>query len=261
MNKLSEDQLTRYSRNILIKEIGIDGQAKLGKGKVLVIGAGGLGSPALLYCAAAGIGTLGIVDNDCVELSNLQRQIIHRTDDIGTAKTTSAALKIHELNPDIIIETHQLRLSVSNVRSLIQGYDFVIDATDNFAAKFLINDACVMENIAYSHGGVLAFSGQTMTVIPQISACYRCVFTAPPIEGSVPTSAQVGIMGSIPGILGSIQATEAIKYIAQAGEMLTDKLLTFDTLTMDFRTITLRKNPHCPLCAEQPTIHTLSDSH
>jgi adenylyltransferase/sulfurtransferase len=248
MAVLNEDQLQRYSRNILLKSIGLEGQARIMSAKVLVIGAGGLGSPAILYLAAAGIRTIGIADADNVEISNLQRQIIHHTRDIGLKKVDSAAAKVLALNPDVKIEPHRLRVRADSIRKIIKKYDFVIDCTDSFAAKFLINDACILEKIPFSHGGVLALSGQTMTVVPGESACYRCVFTNPPKKNEVPTTAQVGILGAIPGIVGAIQATEAIKFVSKSGSLLTNQLLTFDALTTDFRSVALRKRSNCQAC-------------
>jgi adenylyltransferase/sulfurtransferase len=259
MVTFTKEQLQRYSRNILLKDFGKEGQARIMSGKVLVIGAGGLGSAAILYLAAAGIGTLGIADNDTVEISNLQRQIIHDIRDIGIVKAESAAAKVLALNPDVKITPHRVRARADTIRAIIRAYDFVIDCTDSFASKFLINDACVMEKIPFSHGGVLRLSGQTMTVIPSVSACYRCVFTAPPPKNAVPTSAEVGILGAIPGIVGAIQAAEAIKFIAQSGVLLTNKLLTFEGRTMDFRTIALHKRVDCPVCGDNPVVRELTD--
>ena len=259
MIDFTEDQLERYSRHILLKDVGIEGQQRLLSSKVLIIGAGGLGSPAALYLAAAGVGTLGIADGDVVDLSNLQRQIIHFTRDIGTPKVVSASEKIHALNPDVFVRTYQELLLAHNIREIVREYDFVIDATDNFAAKFLINDACVLEKIPFSHGGILRFTGQTMTILPGQSACYRCVFQAPPPGNAVPTCSQAGVLGAIAGMLGTIQAAEAIKFVTKAGNLLTDRLLTFDALEMDFRKVALHKQVSCPACGENPTITALVD--
>ncbi|MBL8025092.1 MAG: HesA/MoeB/ThiF family protein, partial [Fibrobacteres bacterium] len=230
----STAQLERYSRHILLKDIGIEGQARIMESSVLVIGTGGLGSPVALYLAAAGIGRLGIADGDSVDMTNLQRQVIHFTPDVGRSKVESALNKINALNPDVKVEPHNYRLKAENIRNVIRNYDFVIDATDNFDTKFMINDACVMERKPFSHGGVLRFTGQTMTVKPFESACYRCVFGAPPPADAVPTCSQAGILGSIAGMLGTIQATEALKFVSGAGTPLYDKLLNFDALSMDF---------------------------
>jgi molybdopterin/thiamine biosynthesis adenylyltransferase len=259
MSFFTEERLERYSRHIILKEIGIAGQERFYAARVLIIGAGGLGAPAALYLAAAGIGTLGIADADCVDLSNLQRQVIHHTADVGRAKVESAADKMRAINPDVTVRTHHCFVSAQNIAELIAGYDFVIDGTDNFAAKFLINDACVMAGIPYSHGGILRFQGQTMTVLPGKSACYRCIFEGPPPEGQVPTCSQAGVLGAIAGMLGTIQAAEALKYIAGAGHVLADALLTFDALEMKFRKVPFRRNPRCALCGEHPTITKLVD--
>ncbi len=257
--KFTEDRLERYSRHILLKDIGIEGQQKLFDAKVLIVGAGGLGSPIALYLAAAGVGTIGIADADTVDISNLQRQVIHFTCDLRRAKVESAAEKMRAINPDVTVRTYHEFLLATNIRPILGGYDFVIDGTDNFAAKFLINDACVLERIPFSHGGILRFDGQTMTVIPGQSACYRCVFHAPPPHGSVPTCSQAGVLGAVAGMLGTIQAVEALKFITGAGTLLTDTLLSFDAKTLDFRKIKFKRNPRCPICGEKPTIHTLVD--
>jgi molybdopterin-synthase adenylyltransferase len=249
--ELTSGQLKRYDRNILLKGIGIDGQKVLLDSKVLIIGAGGLGSPAAFYLAAAGVGTLGIADFDVVDMSNLQRQIIHNTADIGRKKARSAGEKISLLNPDIEVIVHEIKIDSSNIRGIIEGYDFVIDATDNFSSKFLINDACITENKPFSHGGVLEFEGQTITVMPHKTACYRCIFGDIPDEKSVRTASMVGILGTAAGILGTIQATEAIKYVTKTGNLLTDKLLVFDVMTFDFRKIEISRNEDCPACGNR----------
>ena len=259
MINFTEKQLERYSRHIILKDVGVEGQAKIMNGKVLIIGAGGLGSPAALYLAAAGVGTIGVVDSDTVELSNLQRQIIHFTKDIDTPKVTSAAEKMEALNPEVTIKTYYTFVSADNIRGIIREYDFVIDGTDNFAAKFLINDACVMEGIPFSHGGILRFNGQTMTVLPEESACLRCVFEGPPPRDAVPTCAQAGVLGAIAGLLGTIQTSEALKFLTGAGTLLTDSMLFFDILTMEFIKHRLGKNRECGLCGEVPTIQELID--
>lgn len=259
MGFFTEERLERYSRHIILKEIGIKGQERLYKAKVLIIGAGGLGAPAALYLAAAGVGTIGIVDADKVDLSNLQRQVIHHTPDVGVLKVESAAAKMRAINPDITVHTHHAYVMAENIGDLIRGYDFIIDGTDNFSAKFLINDACVLAGIPYSHGGILRFNGQTMTVLPRQSACYRCVFVKPPPKGVVPTCSQAGVLGAIAGMLGTIQAAEALKHITGAGKLLTDSLLTFEALEMSFRKVKVKRNPQCPICGEKPSITELFD--
>jgi len=259
MMDFREDQLLRYSRHIILKDVGVEGQEKIANAKVIIVGAGGLGSPAALYLSAAGVGTIGIADADTVDLSNLQRQIIHFTKDVDIPKVVSAKEKMLAINPDVTVKIYQERLTSINIRDIIHEYDFVIDGTDNFPAKFLINDACVMENKPFSHGGVLRFNGQTMTVKPGETACIRCVFGSPPPPGLVPSCAEAGILGAIAGILGTIQATEVLKYITAAGQLLTNTMLCFDAATMDFRKIKLNKNEECPLCGRSPTITDLSD--
>ncbi len=259
MDGFDDAALERYSRNILVNEIGLAGQARIRKAKVLVVGVGGLGSPAALYLAAAGVGTLGLADADAVELSNLQRQIVHCTEDIGRPKVESAAEKIRRLNPDVCVRPYRERLTAANAMAVVSGYDFVIDATDGFPSKFLVNDACVMAKKPFSHGGVQRFEGQTMTVVPGRSACYRCVFGAPPPEGSVFVCSQVGVLGAAAGMLGTIQAAEAIKFVAGVGEPLTDAVLTFDALTMTFRKVPVRRNSACPVCGDRPTVTELFD--
>ncbi len=256
---LTEQQIERYSRHIILKEVGGKGQKKLLDGKVMVIGAGGLGAPIALYLAAAGVGTIGIADADVVDLSNLQRQVIHFTPDVGKPKVESAREKMEAMNPDVTVRTYQEWISAANIARIIADYDFVIDGTDNFAAKFLINDACVLAGKPYSHGGILQFDGQTMTVKPGESPCYRCIFPEPPPKEVIPTCSRAGVIGVLPGVLGTIQATEAIKFLLGAGELLTDRLLTYNALRMRFREVTLRKNPKCPLCGENPTITELRD--
>ena len=254
MIDFTEEQLQRYSRHILLQEVGVEGQIRLNEAKVLVVGAGGLGSPVALYLAAAGVGTIGIVDDDVVDLSNLQRQIIHATPDVGCNKVESASNTLQALNPEVKINAHTFRLCADNVMEMVKGYDFVVDGTDNFSAKFLVNDACVLARIPFSHGGVLRFAGQAMTVVPGESACYRCVFRSPPPDDAVSSCSEAGILGAIAGILGTIQATEALKFITGTGKLLTNTLLTFDALTMDFRKISLSRQDSCPVCGLEPKI-------
>lgn len=244
---LSEDQLTRYNRQIILKEMGQTGQDKLLSGSVLVIGAGGLGSPAALYLAAAGIGTIGIADYDNVDPSNLQRQIIHNESSVGTHKSESAKKSILAINSDISVKTYFEKTTADTLVDIINGFDFVIDATDNFDSKFFINDTCVKIGVPFSHAGVLQFHGQTTTVVPKKSACYRCVFCRPP-QNALETCSEAGILGPVAGVIGSIQATEAIKYLIGAGDLLVNQLLTYDALSMNFRKIETRKNPDCAAC-------------
>lgn len=254
----TEDQIIRYSRNIILKEVGGEGQKKLLESKILIIGAGGLGSPILLYLAAAGVGTLGIIDSDVVDLSNLQRQIIHFTPDVNKPKVNSAKEKIEQLNPDVKVITYNTRLTSQNIVEIIKDYDFIIDGTDNFPTKFLVNDACVMNGKAFSHAGILRFEGQTFTYTPG-NMCYRCIFKEPPPKGVVPTCSEAGILGAVAGVIGTIQAVEALKYILNKGELLTNKLLTFNALTTKFREIKLKKNDNCILCGKNPSIKELQD--
>ncbi|MBI1920254.1 MAG: molybdopterin-synthase adenylyltransferase MoeB [Geobacter sp.] len=256
---LTEEQIERYSRHIILKEVGGKGQKKLFDGKVLIIGAGGLGSPIALYLAAAGVGTIGIADADVVDLSNLQRQIAHHTKDIGVPKVESAREKMVAMNPDVTVKTYQEWISASNIAQIVADYDFVIDGTDNFAAKFLINDACVLAGKPYSHGGILQFDGQTMTIKPGESPCYRCLFPAPPPKDAIPSCSQAGVIGVLPGVLGTIQATEAIKFLLGKGDLLTGRLLTYSALRMKFREVPVKKSPKCPVCGENPTITELVD--
>lgn len=256
---LTEQQIERYSRHIILERIGGAGQEKLLSGKVLIVGAGGLGAPAALYLAAAGVGTIGLLDGDEVDLTNLQRQIIHHTSDVGRRKIVSAAEKLRAINPDVTVRTYDIWAQANNICDIVKEYDFVIDGVDNFAAKFLINDACYLERIPFSHGGILQFEGQLMTVLPGRTACYRCLFRSPPPPGSVPSCGQAGVLGVLPGVIGSLQATEAIKYILGLGDLLTDSLLTYNALTMDFRKVHLGCNPDCPLCGENAEITELAD--
>lgn len=255
----TDQQIERYSRHIILKEVGGKGQKKLLDGKVMVIGAGGLGAPLALYLAAAGVGTIGIADADVVDLSNLQRQVIHFTSDVGKPKVESAREKMEAINPDVRVRTYQEWISAANIARIIADYDFVIDGTDNFAAKFLVNDACVLAGTPYSHGGILQFDGQTLTVKPGESPCYRCIFPAPPPKDAIPTCARAGVIGVLPGVLGTIQATEAIKYLLGQGDLLTGRLLTYNALRMRFREVPVKKSARCPVCGDNPTITELVD--
>jgi molybdopterin/thiamine biosynthesis adenylyltransferase len=243
----------------MLEQVGKAGQEKLLSSKVLIVGAGGLGSPAGLYLAAAGVGTIGIVDADKVELTNLHRQIIHHTGDLGVEKVKSAKTKMQAINPDVTVRAYHRLAKADNIREIIRQYDFVIDAADNFAAKFLINDACFFEKKPFSHAGVLRFDGQLITVLPGETTCYRCIFNAPPPAGVMPPSSQSGLLGVLPGVIGTLQATEAIKYLLKIGNLLTNTLLTYNALTMEFRRVRFNRNPSCPLCGPNPTITELKD--
>ncbi len=251
--EFTEQQIERYSRHIILQDVGVEGQQKILEGKVLIVGAGGLGSPVALYLAAAGVGTIGIIDGDVVDLTNLQRQVIHFTKDVNKAKVLSAKEKIAQLNPDVKVNTYAELLTTDNIFDIIKEYDFVIDGTDNFATKFLVNDACVLTRKPFSHGGILRFEGQTFTYLPG-HACYRCVFNAPPPPNAVPTCSQAGVLGSIAGMLGTIQATEALKFFIEKGKLLTDRLLYFNALDMEFRTVIFKHNKNCPICGDNPSI-------
>ncbi len=256
----TDEQLERYSRHIILKEIGVKGQKELLNAKVLIIGAGGLGAPAALYLAAAGVGTIGIVDADVVDLSNLQRQVIHTTNDVGKKKVDSAAETMRAINPDVTVNTYHTFVSSDNILDLIKDYDFIIDGTDNFPAKFLINDACVMAKKPLSHAGIIRFKGQLTTIIPGEGPCYRCIFKDPPPKDAVPTCKQAGVIGAMGGVIGSLQAMEAIKYITGTGELLVGYLLTYDALKMEFHKIKLPpRGKGCAVCSDEPTITELID--
>jgi thiazole biosynthesis adenylyltransferase ThiF len=255
----TNEQLERYSRHIILKEVGVKGQKKLLNAKVLIIGAGGLGAPAAMYLAAAGVGTIGIADADEVDLSNLQRQVIHTTNDLGKAKVKSAAETMQAINTDVKVNTYRTFVTSENILDLIADYDFILDGTDNFPAKFLINDACVMAKKPFSHAGIIRFQGQLMTYVPGEGPCYRCVFKNPPPKDAVPTCKQAGVIGAMGGVIGSLQAMEAVKYIIGQGDLLTGRLLTYDALKMQFRTVKLPKDDNCAICGAHPTITELID--
>ncbi len=255
----SEDWIERYSRHIILAEVGGEGQQKIGKAKVVVLGAGGLGSPAALYLAAAGVGELGIVDNDEVDLSNLQRQVLHHTTDIGRPKIDSASEKLSAINPDIKIKTYKTFVNSTNIMDIISDYDIIVDGTDNFPTRFLVNDAAVMAKKPLVHGAILRFDGQAFTVLPHEGPCYRCIFREPPPPGSVPNCSQAGILGAVAGIIGTIQATEVLKLIIDKGKVLSGRLLILDALDMTFRETRIRKDPDCPICGKNPTITELTD--
>ncbi len=259
MANLTEAEKERYGRQIIMPDIGIEGQQKIADSGILVIGVGGLGSPVSYYLAAAGVGRLGLVDKDTVDLSNLQRQILHSTPDLDRPKVVSASEKLKALNPSVNLELHQVSVKADNIRSIIREYDFVVSATDNFKSKYLINDACLMEGIPFSHGGVVRTHGQTVTVLPHQTACFRCIFEEPPPSGVMMPASQAGVLGAAAGMLGTIQATEALKFVTGMGELLTDMILSFNAANMDFQKIRLNRNGKCPVCGDTPTITELRD--
>ena len=257
--KLRDDQIERYSRQILLPDVGGKGQEKLLSASVLMIGAGGLGSPAALYLASAGIGKLGIVDSDKVEVNNLQRQILHSNELVGTSKVESAKKRISGLNPDVNVVQHNIRLTSKNIMDIIKDYDIVVDGSDNFPTRYLVNDACVLSKKPLSHGGIFRFDGQAITIFPGKSACYRCLFPEPPPPGLVPSCQEAGILGAVAGIIGTIQANEVLKYVLGIGNALAGRLLIFNALDSSFRQVKVRKNPECPVCGENPTVTKLID--
>jgi len=255
--QLSAEQLERYSRHFLLHQLGEKGQGKLLDAKVLLVGAGGLGSPVALYLAAAGIGTLGIVDADVVDRSNLQRQVLHTTDRVGMRKTESAVMTIHALNPDVQVHAYPERLTVDNVMALFQDYDVIVDGSDNFPTRYLVNDGAVLVGKPVVHGSIFQFEGQVSVFKPHEGPCYRCLYPTPPPPGLVPSRSEVGVLGVLPGVIGVIQATETIKLIIGQGEPLVGRLLMYDALAMRFREIRIRRDPDCPLCGAHPTITAL----
>jgi molybdopterin/thiamine biosynthesis adenylyltransferase len=253
----TEEQLVRYSRHIILEGVGGKGQKKINQAKVLIVGAGGLGSPIALYLAAAGVGTIGVIDADDVDLSNLQRQIIHHTSDVGRPKVLSAEEKMVALNPDVQVIPYYEYLRAENALEIFNAFDYVIDGTDNFPAKFLINDAAFFSKKPLVHGGILRFEGQLFTILPGQSACYRCLFYGPPPTGAVPSCQEAGVLGALAGLIGTLQGTEVLKLILGIGKPLTNRMLTYDALRTQFREVPFQKNPDCPLCGSQPTIKTL----
>ena len=251
---LSRPELQRYSRHLILPEVGLAGQRKLRSARVLLVGVGGLGSPLGLYLAAAGVGTLGIVDDDIVDATNLQRQVIHGSEAVGTPKTESAATRIAELNPHVTVEAHRVRLDASNALDLVRRYDVVVDGSDNFTTRFAVNDACVLAGKPNIYGSVYRFEGQASVFDATRGPCYRCLFSTAPPPGEIPSCAEGGVLGVLPGIIGLIQATETIKTILGIGETLIGRLLVFDALEMRFRTLNLRKDEDCPICGPQATI-------
>lgn len=256
---ISPDESSRYKRHLILSEIGMDGQRRLKQSRVLIIGAGGLGSPIGMYLAAAGVGHLGILDFDTVDSSNLQRQIIHGTRDVGRQKTASARDRINDINPHIQVETFETRLTSRNALELFADYDVIVDGTDNFPTRYLVNDACVLLDKPNVYGSIYRFEGQASVFWAERGACYRCLYPEPPPPGLVPSCAEGGVLGVMPGIVGSIQATETIKLIIGRGEPLINRLLLLDALNMKFRELKLRKDPSCPVCGEHPSVTELID--
>jgi sulfur-carrier protein adenylyltransferase/sulfurtransferase len=256
---LSAEEVRRYSRHLILPEVGMDGQRKLKASRVLCIGAGGLGSPAAMYLAAAGVGTIGLVDFDVVDLSNLQRQLLHGTDDIGRSKLASARDTIQALNPNVRVEPHEVALSSENALELFRPYDVILDGTDNFPTRYLVNDACVLLGKPNAYGSIFRFEGQASVFATAGGPCYRCLYPEPPPPGLVPSCAEAGVLGVLPGIIGTIQATEAIKLILGTGEPLIGRFLIYDALRMRFREMKLRRDPDCPVCGDNPTVRELID--
>ena len=255
---LTPDQVKRYSRHIIMGDVGSQGQRKLMQSKALIVGAGGLGSPSAVYLALAGVGTIGIVDFDVVDLSNLQRQILHHTADVGRPKLESARDNIHAYNPDVNVVLHEVRLESDNAMDIIGQYDLVVNGADNFATRYLVNDACYLLGKPLVDGSILIFDGQTTVFLPG-QGCYRCLFPAPPPPGMVPNCAEAGVLGALTGLVGSIQATEALKLVLGIGESLSSRLILIDALSMSFREVKLKRNPACPLCGDNPTVTQLID--
>lgn len=253
----TEDQIRRYARHIILPEMGGTGQAKLLGAKVLVVGAGGLGSPVILYLAAAGVGTIGVVDDDVVDLSNLQRQVLHTTASLGLAKVDSAAAAVAAINPDVRVVPIRARLNKDNIRAIIRDYDVVADGSDNFPTRFLVNDACRLEGKTLVSAAILRFDGQLSTYRPN-GPCYRCIYREEPPEGSVPTCSSAGVLGAMAGTMGSLQATEVVKELLGIGDTMAGRLLIYDALSVTFRVVKVPRDPGCPLCGDHPTITDLS---
>ncbi len=256
---LSADEIRRYSRHLVLPEVGLEGQLAIKSAKVLCVGAGGLGSPAAMYLAAAGVGTIGIVDFDVVDFSNLQRQLLHMTGDVGRPKVESAHDRLKAINPEVRVDTHAVTLSSANALDLIARYDVIVDGTDNFPTRYLVNDACVLTRRPYIYGSVFRFEGQVSIFATDDGPCYRCLYPEPPPAGLVPSCAEGGVLGVLPGIIGTIQATEALKQILKAGDLLAGRLLILDALAMNFREVHVRRDPECPVCGDHPTIRELQD--
>ena len=256
---LSNREVARYSRHLIMPEVGMDGQLKLKAASVLCVGAGGLGSPVALYLAAAGVGRIGIVDFDVVDYSNLQRQIIHGTPDVGRLKLDSAKDRLNAINPEVTIVTHEVALSSDNALDILGGYDIIVDGTDNFPTRYLVNDACVLLGKPNVYGSIFRFEGQASVFATQDGPCYRCLYSEPPPPGLVPSCAEGGVLGILPGVIGTIQATEAVKLIIGVGEPLINRFLIYDALRMRFRELKLRRDPECPVCGDNPTVRELVD--
>jgi molybdopterin/thiamine biosynthesis adenylyltransferase len=257
--EFTEEQLHRYSRHIILPEVGGKGQKKLLGAKVFIVGAGGLGCPVGYYLTAAGVGTLGIVDNDEVELSNLQRQIAHNVHSIGKPKVESVKRTFESLNPDVNVVALRKKLNKDNIKDLIGDYDLVVDGSDNFPTRYLVNDACVMLGKPLVSGAILRFEGQVTTILPRDGHCYRCLFEEPPPPGLVPSCQEAGVLGVLPGVVGALEATEVLKLILGKGQVLKNELLIYDALRVSFRKVRVERNPDCPVCGENPTITELLD--
>lgn len=259
MFDFSEEEIKRYSRHILLPEVGGKGQKKINNAKVLMVGAGGLGAPVGYYLAAAGVGKIGIVDGDQVELSNLQRQIVHSTADLGKNKAVSARETLLALNPGIDVITYQERVTSENIFGILEDYEIVVDGSDNFPTRYLVNDACVLTRKPLSHGAVYRFHGQATTIVPGEGPCYRCLFREPPPPGTVASCEEAGVLGVLPGLIGLIQATEVLKLILGAGDVLKGRLLIYEALEMEFQHINVRRDSNCPVCGDHPTVTELID--
>ncbi len=257
MFDLSEAEIERYSRHIILPELGGAGQQKLKQASVLVVGAGGLGSPALLYLTAAGVGRIGVIEDDVVDLTNLQRQVLHGTSDVGRPKVISASETMKQLNPHVQIDVYNQRLTKENIFDIIEKYDVIVDGVDNFPTRYLLNDACVMKHKTLVEGGILRFMGLIMSIRGGETACYRCVFEEPPPPGAVPSCAEAGVLGAVAGVIGTMQATEVLKILTGFGQPLYDRLLQFDAEELRFHEVKARRNPKCPVCGENPSITKL----
>ena len=256
---LTQDELVRYSRHLTLEEFGVEGQERLKAARVLCVGAGGLGSPAALYLAAAGVGTIGLVDFDVVDVTNLQRQVLYTTGDVGRSKLEAASGRLRAMNPHVQVEAHAVTLNAANALDLVAAYDVVLDGTDNFTARYLVNDACVLTGRPNAYGSIFRFEGQASVFAAKGGPCYRCLHPEPPPPGLVPSCAEAGVLGVLPGIIGTIQATEAIKLITGIGEPLVGRFLVYDALRMRFRELKLRRDPACAVCGDHPTIRELKE--